>query len=136
MLTLEFVPYYEISGLSSLGRIKKLLKIAKENKIVLLEGRLKKEEETELIKTTMEEINEGFTGIELAVIYPTKGDEGVIKTIRNGLVDMLAGDRLGLTIIGPASVVKAIKKDPTKIQLLTQEIKKKKKAKKSKSKRK
>ena len=135
MLTLEFVPYYEIAGLSSLGRIKKLLKIAKENKIVLLEGRLKKEEETELIKTTMEEIDEGFKGIELAVIYPTKGQSNLLGTIRNGLVDVLAGNRLGLTIIGPASIVKAIKKDPTKIQLLTQDLKKQ-KAKKKKSKRK
>src|SRR3989344_8524177 len=74
-LTLQFVPYNEIEGLSSIGRINKLLKIAKENKIVLLEGRLKKEEEAELIKTTMEEINEEFRGIELAVIYPTKKDE-------------------------------------------------------------
>lgn len=124
MLTLEFIPYHEISGLSSLGRIKKLLKIAKENKIVLLEGRLKKEEEAELIKTTMEEIDEGFKGIELAVIYPTKSEEGFVTKWRAGLIDMLAGNRLGLTIIGPASIVKAIKKDPTKIQLLTQDIKK------------
>lgn len=125
MLTLEFVPYHEISGLSSIGRIKKLLKVAKENKIVLLEGRLKKEEETELIKTTMEEIDDEFKGIELAVIYPTKSDSGLITRWRAGFVDFLAGNRLGLTIIGPASIVKAIKKDPTKIQLLTQDVNKK-----------
>jgi len=130
MLTLEFVPYHEIAGLSSIGRIRKLLNIAKQNKIVLLEGRLKKEEETELIKTTMEEINEDFKGIELAVIYPTKNDAGAFTKIRTNLVDFLAGNRLGLTIIGPASIVKAIKKDPTKIQLFTQELKNKKRKKK------
>ncbi len=54
MLTLQFIPYSEISDLSSVGRIRKLLGLAKENKIVLLQGRLKKEEEAELIKTTME----------------------------------------------------------------------------------
>jgi hypothetical protein len=68
-LTLQFVPYIEIEGLSSLGRIKKLLKIAMEDKIVLLEGRLRREEEAELIKTTMEEISDEFKGIELHVIY-------------------------------------------------------------------
>jgi len=136
MLTLEFVPYSEISGLSSLGRIKRLLKVAKENKIVLLEGRLKKEEETELIKTTMEEINDDFKGIELAVIYPTKSDSGFISKIKTNFVDMLAGNRLGLTIIGPASIVKAIKKDPTKIQLLTQDIVAKKAKRKKSAKRK
>ena len=85
----------------------------------------KKEEEIELIKTTMEEINDEFKGIELAVIYPTKNDSGIFTKIRTNFVDLIAGNRLGLTIIGPASIVKAIKKDPTKIQLYTQELKKK-----------
>ena len=71
MLTLQIVPYSEIVDLSSLGRIRKLLNIAKENKIVLLQGRLTKEEEAELIKITMEEINKDFKGVELAVIEPT-----------------------------------------------------------------
>jgi len=122
MLTLEFVPYHEIASMSSIGRIRKLLNIAKQNKIVLLEGRLKKEEETELIKTTMEEINDDFKGIELAVIYPTKNDSSLVTKWRTNLVDLIAGNRLGLTIVGPASIVKAIKKDPTKIQLFTQEV--------------
>ena len=125
MLTLQFVPYASIESLSSLGRIKKLLKMAKENKIVLLEGRLKKEEEAELIKTTMEEINEEFKGIELAVIYPEfDKNAAVMKKIKTKFVNMLLGDRQGLTIIGPANIVKEIKKDPNKIQLLTEESKK------------
>ena len=52
MLTLQFVPYSDINHLSSIGKIRKLLNLAKENKIVLLEGRLEKEEEAELIKVT------------------------------------------------------------------------------------
>ena len=127
MLTLEIVPYREIEKLSSLGRIRKLLKIAMENKIVLLEGRLSREEETELIKTTMEEIDDEFAGIELAVIPPTSDKDSTIMQFRNTLVNILAGNRLGLTIIGPASVVKEIKKDPSKIQLFTQDNNKKKK---------
>ena len=51
MVTLSFMPYSEIEGLSSVGRIRKLLNIAKENKIVLLQGRLKKEEETTAVLT-------------------------------------------------------------------------------------
>ena len=119
------MPYSEIEGLSSVGRIRKLLNIAKENKIILLQGRLKKEEETELIKATMEEINKDFKGIELAVIDPNKS-EGP-KGFRNAVFGMLLGDRQGMTIIGPASIVKEIKKDPNKIELLTQEAKTKKK---------
>ena len=127
MVTLHFVPYTEIESLSSLGRIRKLLNAAKQNKIVLLQGRLKKEEETELIKTTMEEINKEFRGIELAVINPTQAALEGFSKFKNDLLSFVLGDRQGLTIIGPANVVKAISKDPDKIELYTSErgIKKK-----------
>jgi len=123
MLTLQFVPYSEIENLSSVGRIRKLLNIAKENRIVFLEGRLRKEEEGELIKATMEEINKDFKGIELSVIYPEKKKADILKKMKVGLINMLLGDRQGLTIIGPASVVREIKKDPDKIQLFTEDDK-------------
>ncbi len=124
MLTLQYVPYREIQELSSVGKIRKLLNmVSKENKIVLLEGRLKKEEEAELIKATMEEINHSFKGIELAVINPSA--QGNI--IRSNLFNFLLGDRQGFTIIGPASIVKNIKKDPDKLQLFLSESKRKRK---------
>ncbi|MDO8741079.1 MAG: DUF2073 domain-containing protein [Candidatus Woesearchaeota archaeon] len=126
MLTLQIVPYGEIANLSSLGRIRKLLNIAKENKIVLLQGRLKKEEEAELIKATMEEINADFKGIELAVINPEEKKAAMLDKVKLGLANVLLGDRQGLTVIGPANIVKEIKKDPDKIQLFTQDLKKKK----------
>lgn len=129
MLTLQFVPYAEIETLSSIGRIRKLLNIAKENKIVLLEGRLEKEEEKELIKATMEEINEDFKGIELAVIEPNSKDASGFGRFKKGMVEFLLGNRVGLTIIGPANIVKEIKKDPTKIELMTRESKKRRKKK-------
>jgi hypothetical protein len=119
----------EIESLSSLGRIRKLLNAVKEDKIVLLEGRLRKEEETELIKTTMEEINSEFKGIELAVIYPEAHNMASLKKIKQQFINVLLGDRQGLTILGPASIVKEIKKDPNKIQLFTTESKHKRKGK-------
>ncbi|MCK5026458.1 MAG: DUF2073 domain-containing protein [Nanoarchaeota archaeon] len=123
MVTLQLVPYSEIELLSSLGRIRKLLNIAKEDKIVLLQGRLKKEEEAELIKVTMEEINKDFRGIELAVVDPSSNSRlNGFKKVRASVVNALLGERQGLTIIGPASIVKEIKRDPTKIELLTNEI--------------
>ena len=123
MLTLQFIPYREIQNLSSIGRIRKLLNLAKENKIVLLEGRLSKDEETELIKTTMEEINASFKGIELAVVNPSERDEDVFAKLRTGLVGMLIGNRQGFTIIGPARVIKSIKRDPNKLQILMKDAK-------------
>ena len=132
MVTLQLVPYTEIEALSSVGRIRKLLNIAKERKIVLLQGRLKKDEEAELIKATMEEINKEFKGIEIAVIHPSQNVTGFQK-FRNDFFNLLLGERQGLTVIGPASVVKRIKKDPNKIELFTVESRSKKK--KSKKKR-
>ena len=127
MLTLQLVPYADIESLSSIGRIRKLLNLAKDNKIVLLQGKLRKEEEAELIKTTMEEIDDEFKGIELGVIYPGKGTGDFMKKLKANIANTLLGDRVGLTIIGSASIVKEIKKDPDKIQLLMKNEPKKKK---------
>ena len=40
-ITLQFIPHYEVSNLESNDKIKKILKVVKDNKIVLLEGKLK-----------------------------------------------------------------------------------------------
>ncbi len=119
-LTLQFVPYSQIQHLDSDERIKKLLSLAKKNKIVLLEGRLQAAEEAELIQKTMESINKKFKGIELSVIYPESDDEELFSKLKNRFLNFLLGNRSGFTIIGPASVVKEIKQDPDKIQLFTQ----------------
>ena len=118
MLTLQFVPYSEINHLSSIGKIRKLLNLAKENKIVLLEGRLAKEEEAELIKTTMEEINRDFKGIELAVINTALTEGDPFAKLKSNFVSALLGNRQGFTILGPAKVIKNIKRDPNKLQIL------------------
>lgn len=119
MLTLQFLPYTEIEGLPSAKRIQKLLDLVKTDKILLLEGRLKSEEEAELIRRTMEEIDSKFTGIELSVIYPESKNTAAFAKLKQGLINMVLGDRRGMTIIGPANVVEEIKQDPDKIQLFT-----------------
>src|SRR3989344_4188735 len=118
MVTIQLIPYAEIEGLSSIGRIRKILNNAKEDKIVLLQGRLGKDEEAELMKVTMEEINSEFKGIELAVVDPASNLKGLAKA-KEDIANKLLGTRSGLTVIGPASVVKEIKRNPHKIELLT-----------------
>ena len=127
MLTLQFVPYEEIEGLTSNERIRKLLGMVKDERIVVLEGRLRKEEETALIKRTMEEINDRFKGIELSVVYPERRKGTLGRMLKNNITDMLLGQRQGLTVLGPASLIKEIKKDPDKIQRFTQDKKKRRK---------
>ena len=125
MLTLQFIPYYEIDGLSSDKRISKLLRAVKSNKIVLLEGRLKPNEEAELIQKTMSEINDNFKGIELSVVNTDILSDNFLKKLRVRIINMLLGNRHGFTIIGPAKIIKEIKQDPDKIQLFTEDLSKK-----------
>lgn len=121
MLTLQYMPYAEIEQLASEARVGKILDLVKKNRIVLLEGRLKKEEETELIKQTMESIDDNFKGVEIGTIDPAaKESAAFFAKIKKSMVNILVGDRLGVTIIGPASIVREIKQDPEKIQVFTE----------------
>jgi hypothetical protein len=118
-LTIQFIPYKEIDDLNSGERIKKLLRIILENKIIVLQGKLKPEEEARLIEDTMAMIGhvKGFKGVELAVLSP-KSRSSVLSGLKSGLSKMLVGDRESITLIGPATMIKEMKKDPSKIELM------------------
>jgi hypothetical protein len=126
MLTLQFIPYTTIEELSSSKRVAKLLQLVKANKIIMLEGRLKSDEEAELIRKTMEDIDDKFTGIELSVVYPELKNAAFFTKLKHTFINFVLGDRQGMTIIGPANIVKEIKQDPEKIQLLTKDYDEKK----------
>ncbi len=121
MVTFHFIPYSEIGPLGSAKRVNKLLNIVKEDKIVIMEGRLTKEEEADLIEITMEEISPRFRGIELSVVYPEKNGADAKQKLKGAFTNLLLGDRQGFTIIGPASLVKRIEKNPGKIELFTKD---------------
>jgi len=119
-LSIQFLPYSEIRNLDSNNRIKKILAIVLGNNILILQGRLKVDEEARLIGDTMAMIGyvKDFKGIELAVIEGNE-NKGMIDKMRKGVLKMISGGELGtITIIGPATVVKEIKKNPRKIELL------------------
>ena len=123
MLTLHFVPHNEIRNLSSSARVEKMLDIVSEDKIVILDGHLTKEEEVALIRETMERVSDRFKGIEIQVWDAPGGSSKTLwNTIRARIASILVPDynEGGFTIIGPANIIKEIKKDPSKIQLVTQ----------------
>jgi len=118
--SIQFLPYSEIRDLSSNERIKKILKIIFGNNLIILQGRLTPEEETRLIGDTMAMIGhvKHFKGIELAVISEN-GKKGFIGKLKKGILNSLSGGDLGaITILGPATIVKEIKRNPKKIELL------------------
>lgn len=122
-LTIQFLPYAEIDGLDSVQRIKKLLEIILKGKIIIIQGRLKPEEETRLIEDTLILVGKikGFKGIELAVISPNTRDRGIVSKWRHGIANALVGNTEALTIIGPASAIKEMKKDPKKLEVMMSE---------------
>ncbi len=118
-LTIQFVPYTEIETLKSGERIKKLLNIILGNKLIILQGKLRSEEEARLIEDTMAMVGhvKDFKGIELAVILPNSENLSLMAKFKHGLARAL-GAQDAITIIGPASIVREIKRDPKKIEIL------------------
>lgn len=117
--TIQFMPYSEIRGLSEDARIKKILNVVLGNNILILQGKLNPDEETRLVGDTMAMVGHvpGFKGIELAVVSGN-GNEGLFSKMKQSLVSALSGGDLGaITIIGPATIVKEIKRNPKKIEL-------------------
>ncbi len=118
-LSLHIMPFSEIRELTITERVKKILQLVLGNKVVILQGRLRPEEEIRLIEDTMAMVDhiKSFKGIELAVVDPDGHDASFMLRFKRGLAKSLLGDTNSLTVIGPASVVKEIKKDPSKIEV-------------------
>ena len=119
--SIQFMPFMEIKHLDGTGRIQKILKIVLGNQILILQGKLKPEEETRLIGDTMAMVGhiKDFRGIELAVISGNDERGNLFDRFKTNVTKVLVGGDLGaVTIIGPATIVKEIKKNPKKIELL------------------
>jgi len=119
-LSLHVIPFSEIEELGISERVRKILDLILGNKIIIIHGRLRAEEEARLIEDTMAMVGyvRNFKGIELAVIEPDLKEKNIFVKMRYGLAKKLVGDSSALTVIGPSSVVKEIKRDPKKIELL------------------
>lgn len=118
-VTIQFIPFGELAYLSSYKRVKKLIEMAEENKIILIQGKLEPQEEADLIEETMRKIGRSskFKGIELTSFVPQTKNLTIFQNLREKMANALVGNRDSLTVIGPATVVREIKKDPTKIEL-------------------
>jgi len=118
--SIQFIPFIDLERLDSGRRIKKLLDIILDDKIIVLQGKLKSEEEARLIEDTMVMVGrvKGFKGVELVVVEPNNEPAPLTSKIRHGIANLLVKNQDSLTIIGPASIIKEIKRDPKKIELM------------------
>lgn len=115
MISIEFLSPKALTGKDSSEKLRYVLNAVKKgDKIIVLEEPLSPQEEKELISLTMREVSEDFSGIEVATLGSASLD------IRTHLVKLLGGRTSGLTVVGPSKIVKQIKKDPNKLNLLAQ----------------
>ena len=76
-----------------------------------------------LIQKTMESVDKRFRGIELCTVFPEyRKKQKLQNSFKMMISKLFLGNRDGVTIIGPASIVKEIKRDPNKVELLTNYI--------------
>jgi hypothetical protein len=121
MISFQYIPYREHSKLDTNRKLNKIFKILRKNKIALMQGKLKPAEEALLIERTMSQITKDFPGISFCTIYPEENNNKknqIGKKLKNTIYNFILGNRDCLTIIGPASIVKEIRKNPNKIDLL------------------
>jgi hypothetical protein len=116
------MPYREHSHLETDEKLKRILRVTKQQKILLMQGKLKPDEEARLIEETMGQITKEFAGISFCTINPSNGNgkeqESFTTKLKNNIYNRTLGKRDFLTIIGPATLVREIRKNPTKIDLL------------------
>ena len=121
-LTIHFMPFSEIVHEDVIGRIKKIMGLVLKGKIIILQGKLLATEEARLIENSMTLIGniDGFQGIEIAGLSGENENRGLFEKVRHNIAKILVGEQDAITIIGPASVVKEMTKDPKKIELMLQ----------------
>lgn len=99
-LKLDFISSEALENISSIEKIYKIIGLVKEGNLVVMEGGLSTSEETELIETTMREIDiENFVGIDVNTLE--KRSSSFLGFSRKTTV---------ITIIGPANLMKTVKK--------------------------
>jgi hypothetical protein len=133
-LKLDFVSSASLSGKDPEKRIDFILNKVKDGTILVIDGVLKPEEEMNLIRETMRRVDDGFPGIEVCSL---KRPSNFLNTLIDKFMDQkenlqrifgtLVGKesiatnlRTGITFIGPAKLIKKIKKNPDSFSVLAE----------------
>ncbi len=116
MLRIKFLPYEKAKK----EDIKGMLNDLKSGMIIVIDAKLPAEEETKIIEETMKIVSEKFPGIELSSIEISHSkSETTLDKIKEVIIEKLSGKKRGLTIIGPAKIIRKIEKNPEELLLYT-----------------
>jgi len=114
-IKIKFLPYEKLKD----DNIKEIMHDLKKNTIIMIDAKLSPDQETKLIEETMKCITSHFSGIELDSLDLKKsdGDDSMITRLKDQIVEFLTGKKRGLTLIGPADIIKKIEKNPDDLLL-------------------
>jgi hypothetical protein len=112
-IQIEFIGVEVLKGMTLEKRIDFILEHVKDDRIVVIEEGMSAIEEGKLIQATMLQVTKKFQGIEVSTLR-----EKTANGLREMLIRMLGGSTGGLTVIGPAKLIKQISKDPRRITML------------------
>ncbi|KZX12361.1 OapB/ArvB family protein [Methanobrevibacter curvatus] len=100
-LKLDFISFEAIENATSMEKIYMIIERVKDGSVVVMEGGLSPAERTELIETTMREIDiEKFVGI----------DVHTLEKDAKALFGLKRKKQVVITIVGPANVMQTVKK--------------------------
>ena len=112
-IKIKLVPYETIKEEKFVNILKKI----QEDTILLIDAKLSADEELHLIKDTMKNVNEKFSGIELGSLELVNEKNGNFTKLRNTIIEKIMGKKRGLTIVGPASIIHKIRKNPKELMI-------------------
>lgn len=108
-IKMDLISEDKINSMGSMEKLRFILDGVKSGNIVILEGGLTTEEQMKLIEFTMTEVDDDFPGIEISG-YPSKRSFFNLRR------------KTRLTVIGPAKVMRTIKKDKDSISAVVSAV--------------
>ncbi len=114
-LKIKFVPYEILKK----KKTKDIVSDLEKNTIILVDAKLLPTEETKLIRATMKKVSSKFSGIELNSLdlSEMKKNKTWSEIVKEKAMEIILGKKRGITIIGPADIIKKIEKDPSDLLL-------------------
>lgn len=130
-LKMDFISSTNLDSMAGDKKINFILNKVKDGSILVVNGVLTPDEEMDLIKETMRRVDDGFPGIEVCSLKKqmkgwkqffealSDGREKLSETLWSGITGQPVKTRLktGMTLIGPARLIKDIKKNPNSFSI-------------------
>jgi hypothetical protein len=110
MLRIKLVKYENLKK-----KREEIFRDLEEGVVIVVDAKLSPSEEAHLIQDTMKLISGTFSGIELGTIARSHMHGPLTEKFRDAIVEKVLGKKMGITVIGPATIVSRIVKNPDEL---------------------